>query len=86
MPPSSVIGGYMVFCSLGSALGAAATTAIFTTYGWTGSSILGSGFAARALVVWLIARRPTGTGRKESAVELPAYAGSGTCSGRRADG
>ncbi|MFJ9107356.1 MFS transporter [Streptomyces sp. NPDC102283] len=55
---SSVIGGYMVFYSLGSALGAAATTAIFTTYGWTGSSLLGSGFAACALLVWLIACRP----------------------------
>lgn len=72
---SSVIGGYMVFYSLGSALGAAATTAIFTTYGWTGSSILGSGFAACALVVWLIAKRPTGWGRKESPAEFPAYAG-----------
>lgn len=84
--PSSVIGGYMVFYSLGSALGAAATTATFTAYGWTGSSILGSGFAACALAVWLIAGQPTGAGRKETAAELPAYAGSGTCSGRRDDG
>ncbi|MEV6476367.1 MFS transporter [Streptomyces sp. NPDC051657] len=51
---SSVIGGYMVFYSLGSALGAAATTATFTAYGWTGSSLLGSGFAVCALVVWLV--------------------------------
>lgn len=53
---SGVIGGYMVFYSLGSALGAAATTATFTTYGWTGSSLLGSGFAACALVVWLVVK------------------------------
>ncbi|MEU5288219.1 MFS transporter [Streptomyces sp. CA-278952] len=53
---SSVIGGYMVFYSLGSALGAAATTATFTAYGWTGSSLLGSGFAACALVVWLVVK------------------------------
>ncbi|MFH9134079.1 MFS transporter [Streptomyces sp. NPDC017524] len=53
---SSVIGGYMVFYSLGSALGAAATTATFATYGWTGSSLLGSGFAACALVVRLVGR------------------------------
>ncbi|MFJ9890347.1 MFS transporter [Streptomyces sp. NPDC091287] len=53
---SSVIGGYMVFYSLGSALGATATTATFTTYGWTGSSLLGSGFAACALVVWLVVK------------------------------
>ncbi|MGA5217203.1 MFS transporter [Streptomyces cinereoruber] len=48
---SSVIGGYMVFYSLGSALGAAATTALFSAYGWAGSSLLGAGFAACALAV-----------------------------------
>jgi cyanate permease len=42
----------------GSALGAAATTATFTAYyGWTGSSLLGAGFAACALVVWATDRR-----------------------------
>jgi predicted MFS family arabinose efflux permease len=55
--PSSVIGGYMVFYSLGSALGAAATTALFTAHGWTGSSLLGAGFAACALAVWATDRR-----------------------------
>ncbi|MBT2386524.1 MFS transporter [Streptomyces sp. ISL-11] len=54
---SSVIGCYMVFYSLGSALGAAATTAIFTVHGWVGSSLLGAGFAACALAVWAIDRR-----------------------------
>ncbi|SOE08968.1 Predicted arabinose efflux permease, MFS family [Streptomyces sp. 2323.1] len=54
---SSVIGGYMAFYSLGSALGAAATTAIFTTHGWAGSSLLGTGFAACALVIWATNRR-----------------------------
>ncbi|MFI0220781.1 MFS transporter [Streptomyces lydicus] len=54
---SSVIGGYMIFYSLGSALGAAATTALFTAHGWTGSSLLGAGFAACALAVWATNRR-----------------------------
>jgi predicted MFS family arabinose efflux permease len=54
---SSVIGSYMVFYSLGSALGAAATTAVFTAHGWAGSSLLGAGFAACALAVWATARR-----------------------------
>ncbi|GII60828.1 MFS transporter [Sphaerisporangium krabiense] len=49
---SSVIGGYMVFYSLGSALGATATTTVFAGAGWTGSSVLGAAFAACALVVW----------------------------------
>ncbi|KAB2350082.1 MFS transporter [Actinomadura rudentiformis] len=56
---SSIIGAYMVFYSLGSALGAAATTAVFTTYGWQGSSLLGAGFAACALAVWITHRRPS---------------------------
>ncbi|MFF2012795.1 MFS transporter [Streptomyces sp. NPDC058195] len=49
---SSVIGSYMVFYSLGSALGAATTTAVFTAHGWAASSLLGAGFAACALAVW----------------------------------
>ncbi len=58
---SSVIGGYMVFYSLGSALGAAATTAVVTTHGWAGTGLLGAGFAACALAVWATDRRvPTG--------------------------
>lgn len=54
---SSVIGGYMVFYSLGSALGAAATTVVFASAGWAGSSMLGAGFAFAALAVWAIDRR-----------------------------
>lgn len=54
---SSVIGSYMVFYSLGSALGAAATTAVFTAYGWAGSSLLGAAFAVCALAVWATDRR-----------------------------
>lgn len=54
---SSVIGGYMVFYSLGSALGAATTTAVFAACGWGGSSLLGAGFAVCALVVWAVDRR-----------------------------
>ncbi|GAA5056291.1 MFS transporter [Nocardia callitridis] len=49
---SSIIGSYMVFYSLGSALGAATTTVLFTAYGWVGSSLLGAGFAVCALAVW----------------------------------
>jgi predicted MFS family arabinose efflux permease len=54
---SSVIGGYMAFYSLGSALGATATTSAFAAAGWTGSSVLGAAFAACALVVWAVGRR-----------------------------
>ncbi|GGW52436.1 MFS transporter [Streptomyces griseoloalbus] len=54
---SSVIGGYMIFYSLGSALGATATTTAFATAGWTGSSIVGAAFAICALLVWASSRR-----------------------------
>ncbi|MEV5572212.1 MFS transporter [Spirillospora sp. NPDC052269] len=54
---SSVVGGYMIFYSLGSALGATATTTVFAKAGWTGSSVLGAAFAACALVVWASSRR-----------------------------
>ena len=62
---SGVIGGYMIFYSLGSALGAAATTAVFADHGWVGSSLLGAGFAVTALAVWATARLRLGdrTGR-----------------------
>lgn len=54
---SSVIGGYMIFYSLGSALGATATTAVYSISGWTGSSLLGAGFALCGLLTWALSRR-----------------------------
>ncbi|WP_031464950.1 MFS transporter [Sciscionella sediminilitoris] len=54
---SGVLGGYMVFYSLGSALGAATTTAVYTAHGWLGTGILGAGFAACALIIAVSARR-----------------------------
>ncbi|MCH0538893.1 MFS transporter [Streptomyces sp. MUM 203J] len=76
---SSVIGSYMVFYSLGSALGAAATTAVFTAYGWAASSLLGAGFAACALAVWATDRRLPRDGADlphESVATHPAREGS----------
>lgn len=60
---SSVIGGYMFFYSLGSALGAAATTTVYSVGGWTASSILGGAFAACGLIVWAISRAAPRTRR-----------------------
>ncbi|MBF6192425.1 MFS transporter [Nocardia sp. CDC192] len=54
---SGVVGGYMVFYSLGSAVGAAATTAVCTADGWVGSCLLGAGFASCALTVWALGER-----------------------------
>ncbi|MFD6222392.1 MFS transporter [Nocardia asteroides] len=54
---SSAIGGYMIFYSLGSALGATTTTAVYSTTGWTGSAVLGAGFSLCALLTWALSRR-----------------------------
>ncbi|MYR35575.1 MFS transporter [Nocardiopsis alba] len=63
----SVIGGYMVFYSLGSALGATATTTVYSTYGWTGSSVLGGVFSLCALAVWAVGRRVVAGDRRSVA-------------------
>ncbi|MGK8467268.1 MFS transporter [Nocardia cyriacigeorgica] len=68
---STVIGGYMVFYSLGSAAGAAATTAVFTAHGWAVSSLLGAGFAGGALAAWLLGARRSRPGDTDPHVMLP---------------
>lgn len=54
---STTIGAYMAFYSLGSALGAAATTARYETAGWTGSVLLGAALAGCGLIVWALSSR-----------------------------
>ncbi|MBN6057649.1 MFS transporter, partial [Nonomuraea sp. RK-328] len=62
---STTIGAYMVFCSLGSALGAAATTALFDATGWTGPTVLGAAFALCALATWAFSAHTAGRMRPE---------------------
>lgn len=54
---STTIGAYMVFYSLGSALGAATTTALYAAAGWPGSALLGAAFAVGGLVPWALSLR-----------------------------
>jgi predicted MFS family arabinose efflux permease len=61
---SSVIGGYMAFYSLGSALGAVTTTWSYSVSGWTAVCVLGAGYAATGLLVATSTRRFT-TGRQQ---------------------
>ncbi|MFF1821779.1 MFS transporter [Kribbella sp. NPDC058245] len=56
---SRLIGGYMVFYSLGSGLGAIASTWLYARAGWTGVCILGVAFAVGAVVTTVRAGRPT---------------------------
>ncbi|QIP00073.1 MFS transporter [Bradyrhizobium symbiodeficiens] len=51
---SRLIGGYMVFYSVGSAVGAIASTMVYAMAGWTGVCMLGAGISAAALLVWVM--------------------------------
>ncbi|MEU4643355.1 MFS transporter [Micromonospora sp. NPDC023814] len=54
---SSVIGAYMAFYSLGSALGAITTTWAYSATGWSAVSLLGAAYAALGLLVATSTRR-----------------------------
>ncbi|MBR0816316.1 MFS transporter [Bradyrhizobium liaoningense] len=51
---SRLVGGYMVFYSIGSATGAIASTIVYAMTGWMGVCMLGAGISAAALLVWVI--------------------------------
>ncbi|MFF7942468.1 MFS transporter [Nocardia gamkensis] len=53
---SSLIGAYMAFYSLGSALGALTTTWACSTRGWQASCWAGAAYSLAALVVWGLAQ------------------------------
>ncbi|MFE2722685.1 MFS transporter [Kitasatospora sp. NPDC059327] len=53
-----LIGGYMVFYSLGSALGAITSTAVYAAAGWSAVCLLGAAFSLLALLAWARTLRP----------------------------
>jgi len=53
---SRLVGGYMVFYSAGSALGAIASTTIYAYAGWPGVCALGLSFSLLALAFWWMMR------------------------------
>ncbi|MGW4498885.1 MFS transporter [Micromonospora sp. NPDC004336] len=70
---SRTIGAYMVFYSLGSALGAVSTTWAYSTAGWTLTSLLGAAYGVAALAVWAASRRDI---RFPPSVRRPVGAGA----------
>ncbi len=64
-----LIGGYMVFYSVGSAVGAITATAIYARYGWSGICVLGGAFSGIALLVWIAGRFSTSAGRTSRLAE-----------------
>lgn len=56
---SRLIGGYMVFYSIGSATGAIAATSLYTVAGWDAVCALGAAFSCLGLVLWASTRHST---------------------------
>ncbi|MFK3795565.1 MFS transporter [Pseudomonas sp. NPDC088444] len=54
---SRMVGAYMLFYSIGSALGAAAATQTYERYGWPAVSLLGASISATALLLWFVTAR-----------------------------
>ncbi|MGL4287322.1 MAG: MFS transporter [Phreatobacter sp.] len=54
---SRLTAGYMIFYSIGSALGSIASTLTYAAAGWTGVSLLGAAISATALLFWAATRR-----------------------------
>lgn len=54
---SRLIGGYMVFYSVGSATGAIAATSLYAVAGWGAVCLLGAGFSCLGLALWVFTRR-----------------------------
>ncbi|XXD77753.1 MFS transporter [Pseudomonas sp. Z5-35] len=57
---SRMVGAYMWFYSIGSALGAAAATQVYALWGWTAVSLLGGSISALALALWGISIHMSG--------------------------
>lgn len=53
---SRIVGGYMVFYSIGSGIGAISATTIHAFLGWRGVAILGAAFSAAGLVFWWLTK------------------------------
>ncbi|MER7344954.1 MFS transporter [Streptomyces aurantiacus] len=53
---SRLIGGYMVFYSIGSATGAIAATSLYTVAGWGAVCALGATFSSLGLALWAFTR------------------------------
>lgn len=53
---SRLIGGYMVFYSIGSATGAIAATSLYTAVGWGAVCALGAAVSCLALALWALTR------------------------------
>jgi predicted MFS family arabinose efflux permease len=56
---SRMVGGYMIFYSIGSASGSIASTHIYAHFGWNGVCVLGASVSAVALIFWAVTKGAT---------------------------
>ncbi|MFG3142259.1 MFS transporter [Streptomyces sp. NPDC048211] len=65
---SRLIGGYMVFYSIGSATGAIAATSLYAAAGWGAVCVLGAAISCLAFVLWALTRHSIPDPTAEAAV------------------
>ncbi|MYV54149.1 MFS transporter, partial [Streptomyces sp. SID3212] len=51
---SRLMAGYMIFYSIGSAVGGLASTAVYALAGWGAVCVLGAAFSALGLLLWAV--------------------------------
>lgn len=54
---SRLLGGYMIFYSIGSGTGSIASTVTYASFGWFGVCLLGAAISVSALTFWAVTRR-----------------------------
>jgi Arabinose efflux permease len=64
---SRLTAAYMVFYSIGSAIGSSSSTMVYALAGWNGVCLLGAGISAMALAFWALTLRATPTAATKAA-------------------
>ncbi|WFB61821.1 MFS transporter [Paenibacillus sp. BR1-192] len=57
---SRIVGGYMMFYSIGSAAGSVTSTHVYAHFGWHGVCVLGASVSAVALIFWAVTKGAKG--------------------------
>lgn len=57
---SRIVGGYMIFYSIGSAAGSISSTHIYAHFGWHGVCVLGASVSTVALIFWAVTKGAKG--------------------------
>ncbi|WP_028936416.1 MFS transporter [Pseudonocardia spinosispora] len=69
---SRLVGSNMVYYSVGTGIGAIAATSVYSAWGWGAVCILGAGFSAAALLIWISDRITSGRGGSNTAITTTA--------------